>query len=78
MAHPKAVDPLLLLGALYERKNLSARATSMYRKVLDLRPSDGRAVRALERLQTAAPGEKDDGDDGGGKGGLFKKIFGRK
>ena len=78
LAHPKAVDPLLLLGSLYERKNLSARATSMYRKVLDLRPADGRAIRALERLQTAEPEKKDDGGGGGAKGGLLKKIFGRK
>ena len=73
---PKAIEPLLLLGALYEERKLRTRATTMYRKVLDIRPSDRRARDALARLQSE-PEKKDDGGDDGGGGGFFKKIFKR-
>ncbi len=74
---PKATEPLLLLGALYEGRNLRTRAAAMYRKVLDLRPSDRRAHDALRRLETEPARKKDEGDDSGG-GGFFKKMFKRR
>jgi hypothetical protein len=48
----------------------------MYRKVLELRPADGKAIRALERLQAGQA--EDDGGDKGPKGGFFKRIFGKR
>ncbi|HEY6552444.1 MAG TPA: DUF4388 domain-containing protein [Vicinamibacteria bacterium] len=53
---PTLVDAALLLGAFYKARGLTARATSMFQKVLDLRPGHRRATDELRSLPAAVPG----------------------
>jgi tetratricopeptide (TPR) repeat protein len=70
---PPIVDAFLLLGALYKERNLRARALSMYRKAVELKPEHEEALAQLAEL-TPPPEEEPPPD----KPGLLKKFFGRK
>jgi tetratricopeptide (TPR) repeat protein len=71
---PKAVEPWVLLGAIYAEKGLRTRATAMYRKALELNPEHEEAAQYL--TQNAAPPEPPDDEGGGeGGGGLLGRLF---
>jgi curved DNA-binding protein CbpA len=70
--NPKAPAALSLLGNLYREQGMRARAASMYRRVLELRPDDNKAAEALAELDPQA--EAPPPEDGGG---FLKKIFRR-
>jgi hypothetical protein len=55
-ADPTLADAALLLGAFYKDRGLTARATSMFRKVLELRPGHRRATSELRDLPAATSG----------------------
>ena len=61
------------LGGLYARQGLRSRAVSAYRKALDLQPDRHDAAEAL-----AALGPDDEGSPPEEKGGLLKKLFGKR
>ena len=65
---PLRTEAYLLLGDIYRDGGLSARAASMYRKVLDLQPQHHQARRELARLEAVAPTT-----DEGGLLGFLKK-----
>ncbi|MEE8218394.1 MAG: DUF4388 domain-containing protein [Vicinamibacteria bacterium] len=71
--NPKATAAYSLLANLYRQQGLKARASSMYRKVLDLKPDDKEAAEALAELD-AKKEEPPPPDKGGG---FLKKIFRR-
>jgi cytochrome c-type biogenesis protein CcmH/NrfG len=50
---PKQLEAYLLLGDLYRASELPARATAMYRKALELQPSNRHALRELKGLGAA-------------------------
>lgn len=52
---PASVAAYMLLGGLYKRSGLSARAASAWRKVLELHPHDAEARAELDALATARP-----------------------
>jgi hypothetical protein len=65
------VDAHFALGQIYKNGGLRSRATSMLRKVLELRPEHEEAAAALGEIapeQGAATAEG---------GGLLKKLFGK-
>jgi hypothetical protein len=53
-----AVDAYLALGALYKEKGLRARAVTMFRKVLELRPDHALAAAEVRSLGTSTPSRK--------------------
>ncbi len=69
---PQVVEPWARLGALYGEKGMRARATTMYRRTLELEPDHEEA-----RLYLAAnaAGPEPPGDEGGG--GLLGRLFRR-
>ena len=68
---PKNVDAHFILGTIYKDRGLNARALSMFRKVVELKP-DHEEVHAL--LAAVAPPETPPVERGGGLiGRLFKK-----
>ncbi len=69
---PGHAEAYRLLGRLYEERGLRTRATSMFRRVLELKPDDTRAAEALTRLDT--PNESPPSEEGGG---FLRKIFRR-
>ena len=71
---PKAVEPWALLGAIYAEKGLRTRATTMYRKVLELNPDHEEAA---QYLALHAPPPLPPEDEGGGEsgGGLLGRLF---
>jgi len=71
---PKAIQPWALLGALYAEKGLRARATSMYRRALELNP-DHEEAKAY--LAANAPEPEPPDDEGGAGGGLLGRLLGR-
>jgi hypothetical protein len=48
---PMQLEAYLLLGDIYKTSQLRARATTMYRKALDLQPQNRHALRELARLE---------------------------
>ena len=53
---PTRLEAYLLLGDIYRDSSLRTRATAMYRKALDLQPSNRHALRELARLEgTGSP-----------------------
>ena len=54
LTDPTLADAALLLGVFYKDRGLTARATSMFRKVLELRPGHRRATDELRNLPLAA------------------------
>jgi len=69
---PKAAEAYRLLGKLYEERGLRTRATSMFRRVVELSPNDTEAAESVARL--APPVEPPPPEEGGG---LLKRIFRR-
>ena len=68
---PEDAEAYRLLGSDEER-GLRTRATSMFRRVLELKPDDTKAAEALARIATTnEPPPPDAG------GGLLRKIFRR-
>jgi Domain of unknown function (DUF4388)/DnaJ domain len=55
---PAFVDAPLLLGGFYRDRGLTARAASMFSKVLELRPGHRRATEELRTLPLTAPGSE--------------------
>jgi hypothetical protein len=51
---PTRLEAYLLLGDIYRASQLRARATTMYRKALDLQPGNRHALRELARLDSTA------------------------
>jgi Tfp pilus assembly protein PilF len=72
--NPESVEVYSLLGSFYRKAGLRARAASMYRRVLELRPDDEDAAAALAEL--APPAEEPPPEEEGG-GGFLKKMFKR-
>ena len=72
--NPKAPAAYSLLANLYRQQGMKARAASMYRKVLDLKPDDKEAAQALAELDAKKEEPPPPPDKGGG---FFKKIFRR-
>jgi tetratricopeptide (TPR) repeat protein len=66
---PKNVDALFILGTIYKDRGLHARALSMFRKVVELKP-DHEEVHAL--LAAVAPPEPPPDE---GSGGLISRLF---
>lgn len=69
---PQNIDAYFLLGTIYKGGGLKSRATSMFRKVLDLKPEHEQAAAELEALAPEAPEPAPPES-----GGLLKKIFGK-
>ena len=67
---PKHLESLLLLGNLYKTGGLRSRATTMFRKVVDLKPDHEEALAQLAELAPPDP-------EPGPSGGFIKKIFGK-
>ena len=63
----------VLMGELYARQGLRSRAVSAYRRALDLQPDREDAAAAL-----AALGPDEGGEAPEDKGGLLKKLFGKR
>jgi hypothetical protein len=55
---PSCMEAYLALGALYREKGLKARAVTMFRKVLELRPDHNLAAAEVRSLNTPAPSKK--------------------
>jgi len=51
---PTRLEAYLLLGDIYKASQLRTRATTMYRKALDLQPGNRHALRELTRLESTA------------------------
>ncbi|MFI5007504.1 MAG: DnaJ domain-containing protein, partial [Solirubrobacterales bacterium] len=66
---PKNVDAHFILGTIYKERGLNARALSMFRKVVELKP-DHEEVHAL--LAAVAPPEAPSEERGGG---LISRLF---
>ena len=66
---PKNVDAHFILGTIYKDRGLHARALSMFRKVVELKP-DHEEVQAL--LAAVAPSEPSPDE---GSGGLISRLF---
>jgi hypothetical protein len=69
---PKYGEPYHTLGLIYKDKGLKSRATSMFRKVLELKPEHEEA--AAELAQLAPEGEPPPATEGGG---IIKRLFGK-
>jgi tetratricopeptide (TPR) repeat protein len=69
---PKYGEPYYALGLIYKEKGLKSRATSMFRKVLELKPEHEEAAAELAtlspELEAPPPAEG---------GGLIKRLFGK-
>ncbi len=65
---PKAVDAWALLGGIYDGKGIRTRASSMYKKVLELAPDHEEAA---QYLAAHPPEEPEPAEDGG----LLRKFF---
>jgi hypothetical protein len=64
-----------MLGGIYAEKGLNTRATTMYRKALELKPDHEEAA---QYLNANAPGpEPPEQEGGGGSGGLLGRLFKR-
>jgi tetratricopeptide (TPR) repeat protein len=71
---PQSPEPWAMLGAIYADKGLKTRATTMYRKVLELKPDHEEAASYL--AQNAPPSAPPDDEGGGeGGGGLLGRLF---
>ena len=70
--YPKVPAALSLLGNLYREQGMKARAASMYRRVLELRPDNREAAEALAQVDAGT--EPPPSEEGGG---FLKKIFRR-
>jgi tetratricopeptide (TPR) repeat protein len=69
---PADPDAYRLLGKLYEERGLRTRATTMFRRVQELKPDDAEAAEALLRIGTG--NESPPSEEGGG---FLKRIFRR-
>lgn len=67
---PQNVEAHFLLGGIYRDMGLRARATAMFRKVLELKPDHEGALAEIGPLPAEAPVPPE-----GGGGGLFGKLF---
>jgi tetratricopeptide (TPR) repeat protein len=69
---PEDAEAYRLLGRLYEERGLRTRATTMFRRVQELKPDDALAAEALARIGT--PDESPPPEEGGG---FLRRIFRR-
>ena len=70
--NPQSPEPWTMLGAIYAGKGLRSRATTMYRKALELNPDHEAAAQFLA-ANAPAPEPTEDEAGGGLLGRLFKK-----
>ncbi len=70
---PQCLEAYWLLGGVYKERGLRARAASMYRKLVELKPEHEEAAAQLAELAPSL--ESEPSPD---KQGLLKKFFGRK
>jgi tetratricopeptide (TPR) repeat protein len=69
---PKYGEPYFALGLIYKEKGLKSRATSMFRKTLELKPEHEDAAAELAQLSPEADAaSRPEG------GGLIKRLFGK-
>jgi tetratricopeptide (TPR) repeat protein len=68
--NPQSPEPWAMLGAIYAEKGLRTRATTMYRKVLELKPDHEEAT---QYLAAHAPEPEPPENEGGG--GLLGRLF---
>jgi tetratricopeptide (TPR) repeat protein len=68
--NPQSPEPWAMLGAIYAEKGLRTRATTMYRKVLELKPDHEEAA---QYLAAHAPEPEPPENEGGG--GLLGRLF---
>jgi curved DNA-binding protein CbpA len=68
---PSNVAAYFSLGEIYRNGGLRSRATSMFRKVLELKPDHEEALAAMASLAPENPQPPPEG------GGLLKKLFGK-
>ena len=68
---PGDAEAYRLLGKLYGERGLRTRATSMFRRVLELKPDDTQAAEALARIDTTNESPPEEG------GGFLRKMFRR-
>jgi curved DNA-binding protein CbpA len=66
---PQEAEAWALLGGIYEGKGMRARALSMYRKTLELKPDHESAARYVSAQPAEEPAAPEEG------GGLFRKLF---
>lgn len=71
---PKNFEAYFVLGALYKAGGLKSRATTMFRKVLDIKPDHEEAIAELGALTPESPEPEEPAP---GSGGLLKKLFGK-
>jgi len=71
-ADPASFDAHLLLGNIYRSTGLKARAASMYRKALELKPGSEEAAAALAEL---GAGQPEAASPPTGSGSFLKKFF---
>jgi tetratricopeptide (TPR) repeat protein len=71
---PRHLDALTLLAGIYRDQGMKARATGLYRKVLDARPDHQESLAALADLAPQEAAEP----PAVNKGGFFKRLFGRQ
>jgi curved DNA-binding protein CbpA len=69
--NPTSADPLALLGSIYAARGLKARALSMYKKVLELKPEHEEAFKYVAENSTP----EDTPEQEGGGGGLLGRFF---
>ena len=65
---PENAEAHYLLGTIYARSGMKARAVSQFRRTLELRPKHAEAREQLDTLEHKAE-EPDEA------GGVFKKLF---
>jgi len=70
--NPQSPEPWAMLGAIYAGKGLRTRATTMYRKALELKPDHEEAAQYLAG-NAAAPEPPEDERGGRLLGRLFRK-----
>jgi tetratricopeptide (TPR) repeat protein len=70
--NPQSPEPWAMLGAIYAGKGLRTRATTMYRKALELKPDHEEAAQYLA-ANAAEPEPPEDERGGGLLGRLFRK-----
>jgi len=70
---PQSAEPWALLGAIYAARGLRARAVSMYKKALELKPEHEEAIKYLAENAGPEPAPSEDEGGGGLLGRLFRK-----
>jgi tetratricopeptide (TPR) repeat protein len=72
---PQYAEPFYMLGTIYKSSGLRSRATSMFRKAVELKPEHEEAVAELRAILAAATPTEEEPVEEKTSGGLLKKLF---